>query len=245
MRKRFFITIFATFLIFNVCGCSSTNVETDNTIHKDCCVYEYDSNNRCTKEIYYDSDGNKQINTLTYNSDGNCVMISVHENGDIYSQPSYTIHYGFDSYGNETYTRWVSSDGEEFVYQKYEYKYNTDGLKIERVWLDQIIPNADMLTTYEYDANKNLIKENNYNFYSYASYGYYTYEYDSAGNIKRTTFFDSANALVSYCDYTYDSYGNCTKKMVYNSDGSLDYSEITEYKYDSQGNKIYEKNNRV
>ena len=126
------------------------------------------------------------------------------------------------------------------MHQKYEYEYNSYGLKTQCKWIDQIYPTASSLITYEYDNNNNLVKEASYDLYSLEPIGYDTYEYDSNGN-KDRWHYSPDNILGYYCDYKYDSYGNCIEGNIYNPDGSLKQSQTMEYKYDSKGNIIYEK----
>lgn len=63
--------------------------------------------------------------------------------------------------------------------------------------------------------------------------GWFEYEYDAAGNLIKSV--SIVRGLWS--EYEYDAFGNRTKEVYYQKDGSIS----REYKYDSYGNVVYQK----
>lgn len=115
---------------------------------------------------------------------------SYYDNNEI---QSYSREYS-DTLRNEEYTYEYNNEGQKIV-QRTHFRYYSESGKLQS-------KNNNIITTYEYDANGNLVREN----YRASAYSYYTNEYE----------------------YEFDEYGNIIKKTTY-KDGKLE--RWTEYKY--------------
>ena len=92
--------------------------------------------------------------------------------------------------------------------------------------------------TFEYDSNGNIIKETSYDTDGNID-GYYTFKYDHNGNKTKETSYDADGSVDGYYTCEYDSKGNEIKKTYQHEDGNI-YRYIT-YEYDSRENRIKEK----
>ena len=82
----------------------------------------------------------------------------------------------------------------------------------------------------EYDADDTVIHE-----------AFTEYEYDEEGWIlhsRETSYFDG---VLSF-EFEYNQYGDSLLDMFYNDDGTVQYGTRSEYEYDENGSKLWEKN---
>lgn len=180
-----------------------------------------------------------------------------------------SIYYEYDAKGNliSEIRAQAPLDGVEIEpWKSAEYSYDNNGNVVKKIMLEYD-GSVEGETTYEYDAQRNLIKEDyRYNsgefgisIYNYdgqnniineifVSNGYYgcyidTYLYDSNGvcTQKIRVFTDedgnSIGASPTYFTYTYDINGNLIKELEEDSE-IPGYFVITEYTYDSYGNVL-------
>ena len=90
--------------------------------------------------------------------------------------------------------------------------------------------------TYKYDVKGNKIEKNYYNAYNGTLWKKYTYKYDEKGNEIEDNHYNGDGSLLSKHTCKYDEKGRMIEENSYNADGSL-YSKYTS-KYDEKGNKI-------
>jgi len=140
-------------------------------------------------------------------------------------------------------------DGELSNIRTLEVTYDSSGNVLSRLTNDVGDYNSDILWTYTYDANSNVIKEN----YAYNTDNpdgnVFTSEtvktYDSSGNNVTSTYtYDSGDDSDDYTrtsNYTFDASNNCIKTVTSVDYITNDYSDsTTEWNYvlDSAGNQI-------
>ena len=101
-------------------------------------------------------------------------------------------------------------------------------------------PWGEIFRTYEYDDERNLIRETSatYNELNPTSCDYECYdkkyEYDSKGILIRTVSKNMDGDIVSVTNYEYDSKGNLIR--IVNEDYQSDFSAVTDYCYGYKGN---------
>jgi len=172
----------------------------------------------------------------------------------------------YDEHGNTTRSSSFSKGGEllqEYIYNR---EYDADGnLMVETVFCDGVLTTENRYTTDENGTWQN-------GYVDYYEDGTVTdVEYNPDGEIIRTRFFDEDGKLESestseyaYTDegesyesvYTetladgtkgyveYNQYGDVVKREYWNPDGSLQFSEVYEYDYDEDGNRLWIKEYR-
>ena len=103
---------------------------------------------------------------------------------------------------------------------------------------------TETIRTYEYDDERNLIRETSatYNELNPTSCDYECYdkkyEYDSKGILIRTVSKNMDGDIVSVTNYEYDSKGILIRTVSKNMDGDI--VSVTNYEYDSKGQLIRE-----
>ena len=154
---------------------------------------------------------------ITYDGDGNVSSVTTYE---------------YDEYGNMTV---MNTDGRFSSRTEYKYEYDENGNIAKCVILDEdgLIVN---ISTYEYDAAGNQIKEG-YKNESLGSEGEEISEYDTDNNLIKTTDYDEDGTIIETYLYEYDN-DMLIKFGSYNADGSLNWDSI--YEYDSDGRVIKE-----
>ncbi len=197
-------------------------------------TYEYDENNRKTKYLYFSEGKIKEKYTFEYGNSGKLALVSIFsEDG---SSRSTRIKY--DEKNNMlNYVEGVYS-------YNYQYKYNEDGVIIEKrkasCRTDKLFGTDTTYKTYQYDNNKNLIAE----WYNPSEKS--IYRYNNLNQLVEET--NRSDNFERKCLFSYDGFGNLTQKILTraNNQGVYDY-EKTIYKYDSKGNifeiKYSDKNN--
>ncbi|MBR6695630.1 MAG: protein kinase [Oscillospiraceae bacterium] len=216
-------------------------------------IYEYDSEGKTIKQVSCNPDGEIETYWLyEYDANGNRIKESYY-NAD--NTLRFTRVYEYNVSGDKLYETIYDSNG--MLYCSYKYDANGNRVKEDTykggsVYLNNnVIPEYDLngnkakekylredgtldyYYTYEYDSDGNLIKESCYFGNGMLDH---VYEYDSNGNkIKENRYF--GNGTLNDV-YEYDSNGNKIKESRYYSDGTLNYYLI--YEYDSDGNKIKE-----
>ena len=191
----------------------------------------YDNKGRITKEIEIDEEGDSCGTTYEYDERGNLIReIYTDYDGDT-SGYSYT----YNTEGKLTQTTYTSYDGSTRVEAIYTYDLRGYLVKITEPssWGD------DYVTTFAYDVNGNLLKEEHISEYSKYTY---EYTYDVNGNeIMHTYSMD--DELLSIQEYTYDAKGNIIESKSTNV-GGITYPEgyvtAIAYTYDASGNLVKE-----
>lgn len=136
----------------------------------------------------------------------------------------------------------ISDFGDGF-FREYFYKYDEAGYKLEegeKSWQESKDgnkkENRNYRITYEYDANKNMIKENRYQEAEEKEPSpQYIYHYDDQNKCLREKIEYSRGELWSKDMYQYDNKGNQIEMKRYGHDGNLICKDIMEY--DRKGNQ--------
>lgn len=120
-------------------------------------------------------------------------------------------------------------------------KYNKYGDLIYSSFTNTLF-GAETFSTYEYDDERNLIRETSANYdelnptFCYNCYDK-KYEYDSKGILIRTVSKNMDGDIVSVTNYEYDSKGRLIRKRV---EYSYDGGSVSDYVYDHLGNLTLE-----
>jgi RHS repeat-associated protein len=180
--------------------------------------YEYDALNRITNAI--DNTGNFNLNAVTYDKHGNIITLS--REGPIVQDPILGLDANNDGkddhFGNMDGLTYLYSGGNKLIKVTDWASNNQYGFKD-----DVMTPSTDYGDDYSYDANGNMIRDEN------KSITAITYNY-----LNLPTQITLAEGTISYI---YDAAGVKLKKVVDNTtESSLN---TTEY----AGNYIYENNN--
>ncbi len=210
--------------------------------------YKYDSNQNLISitdksdtsetideyDLEYDLKGNLICSThkspnvnyeITYKYDSNNNVIQeTYKSGD----GSYYEHF-FDSNGNEI--RDITYDVDGSISHENQYKYDSHN---NRIWSYWKYDSGSSETTYTYDADGNLIKEEYVYTHddgdAHESTTTYSYVYDSDGRIIEKTSFDGDTKEIFHTTrYTYDSHGNLLKESEISSSGE-EYKSVS-YEY--------------
>ncbi len=112
----------------------------------------------------------------------------------------------------------VSKNSEDSVKYDTTWEYNEQGSVVSVYFRTRDWTRSDMLTTYEYDDNNNLVRETIFGGYRLGmATGYIVYEYDNnVLTTRKETDFDGR--MVQKDDF--DTNGNLTSRTDYNYDGS-------------------------
>ncbi len=222
------------------------------------CGFEYDENGRITKRI----EGESYYNVYIYDSEGKLLKweewrSEKTDKKDKNKEPVlvkteyvfYRDEFEYDENGNLIKETYYDTEGN--VSQITENAYNSNG-KLQSV---VIYSGEDIIEKYEleYDDNGNLIKfvvvgtsvtEYVYNEASVVvesiSKSVETDtpirkdEYDSAGNIIKTTEYDETGKPTSIKEFVYDSFGKITGDSYYDGEGNVEWE--SKYEYDKNGN---------
>jgi YD repeat-containing protein len=162
----------------------------------------------CTRTVTYTYGDSVSVNKTSFFYDANNRLIreELDSNGD--GAPEYVIRYSYDEHG---WLLEVKSDG-----------CGSDGSVTSCRWL-----------SYTYDAQGNVLTENDRSFYSGRIDGCTAYTYDSSGHLLKTEFSGRCSGTVQdVAIYTYDSaWRLISKAWEYNGTPG----DTTTYQYDAAG----------
>ncbi|MCD7760262.1 MAG: zinc-ribbon domain-containing protein [Clostridiales bacterium] len=207
-------------------------------------VYIPDYLGYCTYECTYDENGYPQEDAFQ-TEDGGGLTISVVHNTD----GSYTATWTqFDSDGNQIngigettydsgwrilkYIYYYGDRADPSILDEDIYDYDDSGnLVTKTVYKDGELSSE---TKYTYDSNGNMLTDTTDLFSSGTSYltRTYVYEYDSAGNRIKETYYTGDETIEQWKEYTYDDSGRLQTRTDYeNYTGGYTESHTYQYVY--------------
>ncbi len=163
--------------------------------------YQFDSLGRFSGYIQYDVDGN-MVSVYEYESEKSSEHF-YHADGSL----AYSIIHEFDTYGNETKSLVILSDGTTSG-SVYEYAYDGNGRIIHQT-----------ITELRRDGTPDHSRE-------------YEIRYESNGSVLKSIFYDAASGTVErWYESRFDEYDNLIKRTSYDSDGNVIGWTEYEWKY--------------
>lgn len=193
---------------------------------------------------HYVYDGDEVISQICYDEEGNVIFdweATLDSNGNILSEV--TKHDNYESIDSIEHIRDDSGEcikehsvyctGDE-IYEEEITDFNiVDGLLLDTKYYND---KGDLTSCvkYEYDDNKNTVKEEYYDGV-WESYLIITYDYDESNSVTRR--YAVSGEYTDEFLYTYDKFGNVITEQYYR-DGDL--SSETKYDYDFLGNVVIE-----
>lgn len=187
--------------------------------------YEYDASGNNIKETTYDADGVVMCwYEYEYDVYGNMVRSSNYEkySGEDNPRHVYTCTWEYDSDGNIRRYVWYRADGSV----NFEDEYDSKGRFIKEQYFDK---DGSFLSghEYKYDADENIIQILFYEDGVICSGQTYEYEYGSNGEItlRKMKHIIDGNDL-GRTEYEYDTEGNMLRSSTYDSKGN---AVITDY----------------
>ena len=165
----------------------------------------------------YDTDGILDKTIRTYDNDGNVIRYEYY-NGDVFW--GYSIPQ-YDSNGYCTQSERYNADGQLMSVSRDEIDNQGNILKHESYYVnpDQSLELSEY-EQYEYDSNGNVIRSSLY-YGDGQLYGDVTYEYDANGNLIQFNECDPEGQLLRYVVYKYDEVGNRLSVEEYDAGGNL------------------------
>lgn len=213
--------------------------------------YEYDANGNNTKETTYDADG-VVMRWYEYEYDvyGNMVRSSNYEkySGEDNPRHAHTCTWEYDSDGNILKYVWYGADGSvnfedeydskgRFIKEQYfdedgsflsghEYKYDTEENVIQILFYEDGVINSGQVYEYEYGSNGEVALKKMKSVIDGSDLGRIEYEYDTEGNLLRSSTYDSRGNVV-IVDYQTVSFKVGREKLQANN--SIQYIELIQY----------------
>jgi hypothetical protein len=215
----------------------------------------YDKNNKLIKiENDYDLSDEKLNWTSDYFYENNILNETI----SYASDTKYIDNHYYDNDDNLTKTTSSRYNLSDILISKtiHEYTYDSNGNRVSA------IEDGDISLTYTYDDNDNLLTlstGSRTSFYTYNSDNlvttekiidswrqdednylfswYYTYQYDSEGNLIKNTCYDSSSSIDTIIYNIYDDLGNMTFSKRLDSNGNL--TSQTEFIYDTKSYTTY------
>lgn len=207
------------------------------------CSYEYDKYGRCIK-VYIQGDYDEEIiNEIKYDEEGRVVYSEYKIIGGWDKGYVETNEYVYGENGecktNINNRVFGNGDSKETITS---YKYDKEGVLTEesgKCYEDEYA----YISTYTYDANKNLTTITT----TYNSNGstISRYEYDDNKNLTKTTYIQN-DEIAEITTYEYDANNNCIKEIYENLYEWNPHSDYTiERTYDEKGRVLTERYNEA